>query len=161
MSANLIRLLRIWWIEHHNNYIHCNLGVLRHLLKLIFLWEKKASNKDTAYGQIGNKCIKESDSATLSVFVCFLSHCLSICPCLACTHTVLPLVSLSQNFVAFQPHWWHDSEDGLMTFFWLSRKGLDRGWIAMKFFHSRLMTMVIPRLSLFTANKHMLTCMLN
>lgn len=117
MSANLIRLLRIWWIEHHNNYIHCNLGVLRHLSKLIFLWEKKASNKDTAYGQIGNKCIKESDSATLSVFVCFLSHCLSICPCLACTHTVLPLVSLSQNFVAFQPHWWHDSGDGLMTFF--------------------------------------------
>lgn len=26
MSANLIRLLRIWWIEHHNNYMHCNLG---------------------------------------------------------------------------------------------------------------------------------------
>lgn len=104
-SANLIRLLRIWWIEPHNYYMHCNLRVLRHLLQLIFLWEKSKQQGCCLAGQRGKEYIKESDCEFFllvcwSVCLClfFLSPCQSICPCLACTHTPSLLNFLSGFF---------------------------------------------------------------
>ncbi len=94
-----MRLLRILWIEHHNNYMHCNLTVLRHLLQLIFLWEKSVQQGRCLAGQRGNKCIKESDSVSLPVCLCLFFFLI--------VHLLLPstyTLSFSQTFLLLFSH---------------------------------------------------------